>query len=54
MQKDKPIMRCHFCTKKQHEVKKLIGGDFAYICNECVVVCVDIIANGDESKGDNQ
>ncbi|WP_081667704.1 ClpX C4-type zinc finger protein [Serratia liquefaciens] len=53
MKKGNPVMRCHFCTKTRDQVKKLIAGEFACICNECIVVCVDIIANGDESKGDN-
>lgn len=34
---------CSFCGKPQSEVSKLIAGDSAYICNECVDVCVDLI-----------
>jgi len=37
---------CAFCGKSYHEVKKLISGPDAYICNECVVTCYEII--GDE------
>jgi len=34
---------CSFCGKSQHEVKKLIAGPSVYICDECVVLCNDII-----------
>ena len=39
---------CSFCGKAQDKVAKLIVGPNAYICNECVWLCVDII---DESCG---
>jgi len=35
---------CSFCGRSQREVKKLIAGPTVYICNECVEVCLDIIA----------
>jgi hypothetical protein len=35
---------CSFCGKKQHEVKKLIAGPKTYICNECIGLCNDILA----------
>ncbi|QGH63405.1 ClpX C4-type zinc finger protein [Serratia proteamaculans] len=53
MDKDKPVLRCHFCSKTQHEVKKLIAGPYAHICNECVVGCVEILAGVEPRKGDN-
>lgn len=34
--------RCSFCGKTEDKVKKLIEGPEAYICNECVDLCVDI------------
>ncbi len=43
-QRDSDVLRCSFCGKSQHEVKKLIAGPTVYICNECVEVCLDIIA----------
>ncbi|MCD4750986.1 MAG: ATP-dependent Clp protease ATP-binding subunit ClpX [Thermoanaerobaculales bacterium] len=43
-QRDGDVLRCSFCGKSQHEVKKLIAGPTVYICNECVEVCLDIIA----------
>jgi ATP-dependent Clp protease ATP-binding subunit ClpX len=37
-------LACSFCAKKRSEVKKLIAGPEVYICNECVDLCNDIIA----------
>lgn len=34
---------CSFCGKSQNEVKKLIAGPTVYICNECVMLCLDIV-----------
>ena len=42
--RDSDVLRCSFCGKSQHEVRKLIAGPTVYICNECVEVCLDIIA----------
>ncbi|MCK6509826.1 ATP-dependent Clp protease ATP-binding subunit ClpX [Myxococcota bacterium] len=38
-------LSCSFCHKNQHEVRKLIAGPNVYICDECVQLCNDIIAN---------
>lgn len=38
------IQRCGFCEKKQSEVTALIAGPNALICNECVVLCSQIIS----------
>lgn len=35
---------CSFCGKSQKEVKKLIAGPGVYICDECIELCNDIIA----------
>ncbi len=35
---------CSFCGKSQREVKKLIAGPTVYICDECIKLCTDIIA----------
>jgi ATP-dependent Clp protease ATP-binding subunit ClpX len=37
-------LRCSFCGKSQKEVKKLIAGPTVYICDECIGLCNDIIA----------
>jgi hypothetical protein len=34
---------CTFCGKSQHDVKKLLAGPSAYICDECVELCVGFI-----------
>ena len=34
-------LHCSFCGKSQHEVRKLIAGPSAYICNECAELCVN-------------
>jgi len=38
------VLRCSFCNKSQREVKKLIAGPTVFICDECVDICLDIIA----------
>jgi ATP-dependent Clp protease ATP-binding subunit ClpX len=38
----KPILYCTFCAKSQFEVRKLISGPGAFICDECVALCVKI------------
>ena len=45
--------RCSFCGKKQSEVVKLIAGPNAYICNECIELCMDIL-NEDELIDTNE
>ena len=37
------LLYCSFCGKSQHEVRKLIAGPSVSICDECVVLCNDII-----------
>ena len=44
---DKKIS-CSFCGKSQEEVKKLIAGPNVYVCNECVVLCKDILVEDDK------
>ena len=38
-------LRCSFCEKSQDDVRKLIAGPTAQICDECVALCVDIITD---------
>lgn len=49
-------LRCSFCGKTQHEVKKLIVGPTVYICDECIELCAGIISDaepaGSLKKGD--
>jgi ATP-dependent Clp protease ATP-binding subunit ClpX len=45
---------CSFCGKSQDEVKKLIAGPSVYICDECIQLCNEIIAEdyGQEAETD--
>ena len=50
-------LRCSFCNKTQDQVRKLIAGPGAYICDECVEICSEIIEEelvdaGLDSDGD--
>ncbi|MBQ1271504.1 MAG: ATP-dependent protease ATP-binding subunit ClpX [Clostridia bacterium] len=44
MANDKRDLHCSFCGRSQDEVKRLIAGSGVYICNECVQICADLIA----------
>ncbi|EFK09294.1 ATP-dependent Clp protease, ATP-binding subunit ClpX [delta proteobacterium NaphS2] len=48
---------CSFCGKSQDEVKKLIAGPSVYICDECIQLCNEIIAeeyNQEDDEGGTQ
>ena len=45
------VLRCSFCNKDQNDVRKLIAGPTVFICDECVEVCNDIIADDDRHGG---
>ncbi|GHV32205.1 ATP-dependent Clp protease ATP-binding subunit ClpX [Clostridia bacterium] len=47
---DKRSVRCSFCGKHQEHVNRLIAGPGAYICNECVNLCVNILGDDPLSK----
>ena len=40
---EKKSVRCSFCGKHQEQVKRVIAGPGAYICNECVHLCMSIL-----------
>jgi len=42
---------CSFCGKSQHEVRKLIAGPQAAICDECIGLCVRIIEEEARTRG---
>ena len=46
----KNSLHCSFCGKDQDELSKLIAGPTAFICNECVVLCMDIISEENKSS----
>jgi ClpX C4-type zinc finger protein/glyoxalase superfamily protein len=41
----KPTLYCSFCGKSQHEVSALVAGPAVFICDECVGLCNDVIAD---------
>jgi ATP-dependent Clp protease ATP-binding subunit ClpX len=48
-------LSCSFCGKSQREVRKLIAGPTVYICDECIKLCNDIIAEeNDRDEGKPQ
>ena len=42
---DKVVPRCSFCGKPQDEVRKLVAGPAINICDECVAICNEILAD---------
>src|SRR5574341_659995 len=51
------MLKCSFCGKSQNDVRKLIAGPTVYICDECIELCNDIIAEEweeEKSKGLSQ
>jgi ATP-dependent Clp protease ATP-binding subunit ClpX len=42
------VLHCSFCGKSQDEVRKLIAGPTVYICDECIELCNEIIAEETE------
>jgi len=54
LQPDSEILRCSFCGKGREDVRKLIAGPTVFICNECVEVCLDILADDSTPDADSQ
>ena len=46
-----PKLYCSFCGKSRDEVRKLIAGPTVSICDECIDLCNDIIAEEGELQG---
>ena len=44
------VLHCSFCGKSQDEVRKLIAGPTVYICDECIELCNEIIAEESEEE----
>ena len=42
---DKKQLKCSFCGKNQDQVRRLIAGPGVYICDECIELCSEIIAD---------
>lgn len=52
--KNSEMLCCSFCGKSQAEVKKLVAGRGVYICDECIEVCINIVADemSEQAKAD--
>ena len=51
-QEEAGVWRCSFCGKTQDEVRKLIASPTVRICNECIDLCNDIIAEEADDTND--
>lgn len=40
---EKGQLKCSFCGKNQEQVRKLVAGPGVYICDECIVLCTEIV-----------
>jgi ATP-dependent Clp protease ATP-binding subunit ClpX len=47
-------LRCSFCGKSKESVKKFISGPNVYICNECISLCNEILAEEEEREAQEQ
>ncbi len=45
---DNKSIRCSFCGKRQEQVSRIIAGPGAYICNECIHLCMSILDDEDD------
>jgi ATP-dependent Clp protease ATP-binding subunit ClpX len=43
-------LRCSFCGKSKDSVRKFISGPSVYICNECIALCNEILAEDEEKE----
>ena len=50
--KDRDTLKCSFCGKSEHSVKKLIAGTGVYICDSCVELCAEILEKDAEEDDD--
>ena len=53
MSNDKNL-RCSFCGKSKDSVRKFISGPNVYICNECIALCNEILAEEEEREAETQ
>ena len=44
------LLKCSFCGKSEKEVNKLVAGPDVYICDGCVQLCSQIIAEASASS----
>src|SRR5690242_3732132 len=48
------VPHCSFCRKSQRQVKRLISAPPAYICDECVAICVEVLVEADGASTQGQ
>ena len=41
---ERTVVKCSFCGKRQEQVQKLVAGPGVYICNECIMLCHEIVS----------
>ncbi len=46
---EESLLRCSFCNKSQFQIRKLVAGPLATICDQCVRTCADIVGDGRSS-----
>lgn len=51
VQRNKQDIRCSFCGRSQTEVERIIYGRNAYICNECVEMCSELLTENENAAG---
>lgn len=51
MSEEQKDIRCSFCGRSQKEVQRIIAGPGAYICNECIEICKDLL---DDERAEEQ
>ena len=51
--KDRDELKCSFCGKSEHVVRKLIAGKGVYICDGCIEICNEILQRDGEDDEDN-
>ena len=49
-----PDCKCSFCGKWQWQVKRLIAGQTAYICDECIDLCVEVLSQDTVAPREDQ
>ena len=37
--------RCSFCGKSQDQVRRMVAGPSVYICDECIALCHELLAD---------
>ena len=48
------ILRCSFCNKSQHDVRKMVAGPKVQICDECVEICVSVLSDQPAPDGESR